>query len=1516
MYEDDSQFQESGFGAAGHEDFAATQVSAPVPARPKPLHTSEPSSWRREAAPEIVDGLLAIPPEIRNAFNYNYFNKMQSEVFDKVYNTDESMVVGAPTGCGKTVVFELALLRLFCSLRTADAKAIYIAPLKSIVQEKETDWNERLGSFGISCVSVTGDSEIDDVAETKKAQVILTTPEKWDSLTRRWREKGNSSASIVAKTSLVMIDEVHLLNEDRGATLEAIVSRMKIIMKSALMQGKLTSRLRMIALSATIPNIDDLGEWIGAGAEFVCRFGEEYRPVKVEIDVQSFLQDRNDYLFDRNLMYKVFPIIQQQSAGKPTLVFVGTRKGTSETATKILEAAGNDYFVRDPDQRKELERSSAEIQDTVQRELLLHGVACYHSGMEAQDRRIIEKQFLSGNIRVLVSTSSLAQGVNLPAYLVIVKNTKQYENGKMENLPRSAILQMIGRAGRPGFETSGRAVILTSRQTERMYINLASNAETIESNLHRNLIEHINAEICLRTITTVPLALEWLRSTFYFIRVKKAPAKYGLSDTSAMAEIVYSLEKMIGDHLKQLKEHELAMMEDTSLAVAPTDFGILMARYYLTFATMVSFEDVKNSSNLSDLLWVVSRAFEYGEGIVRQTEKKLLNQLNNDGKLPGAPRKKRKRASASGASGGEGEEADRQPATAPAVSAESVGLRFPIPSKIKTVEEKINVLIQSSFSRKAIDDFSLKMEATSIMQQAERVSRCLVDYCLLKRFGNASVDAIILQKCFRQRMWEVSPYVTAQLEGIGESLSKSLASAGVATFQDLEEADPRKLEAVTHRNPPFGTQLKAQYFSIPQYSCTMFQTGAHAADFKDHHAITISVRALRKEEFNTHTTAGNSRSKARNVKRKYHYIIVVSSGGDLLYSAKFCSSADEASSKLFQFAVRKADPKGPKITVHCISEDTIGLDSQRYLNVVYPPRLIEEASNTAPHAAESHDMQGLQSTASPLEHTANSVQRMQSKGKPSNDDIELDELLAEDTSHVSLSHLNGDSSAGEAGSSGVKGGKTSLVQTRLCFDQRVADPEATPKSRPQLVNARATANGAKSDRLQTAATSSSTLSPSASASLDRELAEILNELENFDAVPLTTRDTEERQQQRPPSDETRRPEAAAHKPQSAAPPSLLLRKLASINPLRGQRSSQSASIGGKAGSANPYTRGSVTQMAVPTDAASHQVPENALENRGFGRVPEMSYQQPPFAKRLRQQIPETEMGSDACESYAFSREDDSEVRYSSSTSASKKSTEDLARSVLLKRTDAGPLPQYSWRLRSKGDALSALQRSMHSASQLESSLDPMPGRSSGIAARSLQFSLSAKDAGCREAGFEEPLERFELNSAVPYLSFAETRYRQQQQQQQQQPQPQHPPQSQPQHGSTWNAYPGGVPQHLPEWGAQDTFMYDSHGWSGHSGQVCAPLAPTEPYRPMPRGPFAAQFQSASFRPHASRTMDVFEHPEPLGRDRAIRMMEAHAYQKAKPARPRANLGVLGKPSAAPLHSPQREHFQNPFGRHR
>jgi ATP-dependent DNA helicase HFM1/MER3 len=165
-----------------------------------------------------------IPSAVQNVFPFKQFNEMQTALIHQSLETDENMVIAAPSGSGKTVILELAICREFLQHGNSSLKCIYIAPNKALCQQRFFDWNLKFSTLGLRVLEVTGDSDIHNcLLEISRSAIIITTPEKWDCVTRCWR----NHAFILCGTNLLLIDEIHhLADGDRGAVLESVIVRM------------------------------------------------------------------------------------------------------------------------------------------------------------------------------------------------------------------------------------------------------------------------------------------------------------------------------------------------------------------------------------------------------------------------------------------------------------------------------------------------------------------------------------------------------------------------------------------------------------------------------------------------------------------------------------------------------------------------------------------------------------------------------------------------------------------------------------------------------------------------------------------------------------------------------------------------------------------------------------------------------------------------------------------------------------------------------------------------------------------------------------------------------------------------------------------------------------------------------------------------------------------------------------------------------------------------------------------
>lgn len=252
-------------------------------------------------APPIIQGIRLVsthqlPDRFRSIFTFPLFNAVQSKCFKPAFLEDNNLVLSAPTGSGKTAIMELAICRLLHTFQNGQFKVVYQAPTKSLCTERHRDWEKRFAALDLKCAELTGDTDHTHLTSVQTASIIVTTPEKWDSVTRKWKDH----IRLMQMVRLFLIDEVHILRESRGATLEAVVSRMKSV----------GSNVRFVALSATVPNPEDVAVWLGKDSTNQHlpahreRFSEEFRPVQLQKFVYGYPAKSNDFIFDKILESK------------------------------------------------------------------------------------------------------------------------------------------------------------------------------------------------------------------------------------------------------------------------------------------------------------------------------------------------------------------------------------------------------------------------------------------------------------------------------------------------------------------------------------------------------------------------------------------------------------------------------------------------------------------------------------------------------------------------------------------------------------------------------------------------------------------------------------------------------------------------------------------------------------------------------------------------------------------------------------------------------------------------------------------------------------------------------------------------------------------------------------------------------------------------------------------------------------------------------------------------------------
>eukprot|EP00429_Kryptoperidinium_foliaceum_P049989 CAMPEP_0176116146 /NCGR_PEP_ID=MMETSP0120_2-20121206/58331_1 /TAXON_ID=160619 /ORGANISM="Kryptoperidinium foliaceum, Strain CCMP 1326" /LENGTH=2173 /DNA_ID=CAMNT_0017450395 /DNA_START=42 /DNA_END=6563 /DNA_ORIENTATION=+ len=714
-------------------------------------------------APEIgaedLVPMAKLPSWCHEAFpGTSKLNFVQSKVYPVAFGEhSENMLICAPTGAGKTNCAMLTILNVMSQFRLKDGsfdlagfKIVYVAPMKALVQEVVQSFQQRLQSYGVIIRELSGDVNLTK-AEIDETQIIVTTPEKWDIITR----KAGDQRAYTQLVRLIIIDEIHLLHDTRGPVLEAIVAR-------TIRQIETTQEhIRLVGLSATLPNYEDVAIFLRINPEKgLFYFGNQYRPCPLE---QTYIGITDKKAIKRfSTMNEVCYEKLMENAGKnQVLVFVHSRKETVKTATALRDLAmQNDTLAKflhaDSASREILQAEVDSIKTQELKDLLPYGFAIHHAGLPRTDRKLIEDLFADRHVQVLVSTSTLAWGVNLPAHTVIIKGTQIYnpEKGAWDELSPMDMMQMMGRAGRPQFDKSGHGIVITQHTELQYYLSLNNQQLPVESQVLSTLPDLINAELVLGTIQTRQDAVNWLGYTYLYVRMMRAPRLYGISPDEAEEDRLLEQRRvdLVHSGLMLLDKHNLIKYDKRTGQVQVTALGRVASHYYIKHPSIATFNDhLKPMMSDIELLRLFSLSNEFKYIPVREEEKVEMAKLVE---------------------------------------------RVPVPVKGGTDEpsSKVNVLLQAYISKLKLDGFALLSDMVYVQQSAGRIMRAIFEICLRRGWAALALRALNWCKMIDKRMWG-SQTPLRHFKGLAEDILRKVEKKDFAweRYYDLSSAEIAEL---------------------------------------------------------------------------------------------------------------------------------------------------------------------------------------------------------------------------------------------------------------------------------------------------------------------------------------------------------------------------------------------------------------------------------------------------------------------------------------------------------------------------------------------------------------------------------------------------------------------------------------------------------------------------------------------------------------------------------------------------
>ena len=425
---------------------------------------------------EYEDASKHLPEDIATCLPYPTVNPAQAQAAPYIMGTKPVMVV-APTGAGKTVIGMMAASK---EIKHNGRKAAWLVPQRTLTAELDRDL-QKWRDMGIKVVSLSGEATT-DAQKTKDADLWVATTEKFEALCR-----ASSMKEAIAEIGTVIVDEIHLLGEpSRGPVLESLLARIR----------QEDSDTRLVGLSATAANADQVAEWLNADLVEIT-----WRPTRLTNQLLTLPNTDTRAEEDRTRNEAVASLVNETAERDgSTLIFCGSKHNVRSTALAIAAARGT---------RGAHSAQPGDI-ETVAELCASAGVGLHYS--DWPHKKQAEQQFRERETDVLVATSTLAACVNTPARVVVVRDTSIGP----QPMEVSMIQQMFGRAGRAGKESEGWSFLLVGANELGRWRQRLGAGYTINSGILDSIADHLLGEVVQGNVRSQEQAERWWESTLAY----------------------------------------------------------------------------------------------------------------------------------------------------------------------------------------------------------------------------------------------------------------------------------------------------------------------------------------------------------------------------------------------------------------------------------------------------------------------------------------------------------------------------------------------------------------------------------------------------------------------------------------------------------------------------------------------------------------------------------------------------------------------------------------------------------------------------------------------------------------------------------------------------------------------------------------------------------------------------------------------------------------------------------------
>ena len=645
-------------------------------------------------------------------------NQFQLRIFPFILGSDSNLLIGAPTGCGKTVLVFFSILRIVinstrlklfnCKVSSSLVKILYIAPTKALVKEVIKSIQNYFSQFGFAIQEITGDTII-NYNQLNVCNFMVGTPEKIEILLNN-----QDKVMSLEKLKLLIVDEVHFLREERGFLLENLLM---YFIKNFSIKKKF---LRIISLSATIPNFKDIGKFLNVNLlNGLFYFGPLIRENILNRTIIGIKKKKNGRLCDsiilNSILMKKISYILNTSFKPKIMIFVQSRIDTYNTGILLHDLLSENEICASTDSFSFFFNKIKIKFSTTIKKLLNVGIGIHHSGLSRKEKIFTEKFFEAGKLKFLITTTTLAWGINLNPSHVIIKGTKTYsvQKGSWVEISGTNIVQMLGRAGRFSGNKENMGFLITMSKNITRYIKLIKNQTPIESNLLGALPDSLNIEFASRRIGTLSDALQWFAETFFWVRIERLlNKKMKINNILNLKEFKSVLKSFfISQALNELASSGLIKFKLSDNFVSTTIYGKICAFYHVNYQIFLEIiSKLSPNINLCQLLNLISCSREFSPFLPRKNEKPELLRLS---KL----------------------------------------VMIPIQSSFGKSSFKVNTLVQSYIESIRIKNDSLQSDCVQICKSFLKLSRAMFEISLIKKWASTSQLCFDLYTAIKNRGW-------------------------------------------------------------------------------------------------------------------------------------------------------------------------------------------------------------------------------------------------------------------------------------------------------------------------------------------------------------------------------------------------------------------------------------------------------------------------------------------------------------------------------------------------------------------------------------------------------------------------------------------------------------------------------------------------------------------------------------------------------------------------------------------